>query len=188
MTHKVGTDLGGIRNVERLRERCVVDPETGCWHWKLAKTALGRPAVNLIHPVTGRRRKLPGTRAAWILANGRDVPEGRIVRLRCRSMDCCNPEHVKCTTRKEWGQHMAKIGANKPDPVRHLTLVRRGLQFAKLNMEIAREIRASPLPAREEALRRGVCQSTITAVRRNERWKERAPVIASVFDLGGLAA
>ena len=185
MSHPKGTDLGGVRSVDRLRERCVVDDETGCWHWKFG-TSHGRPRLVVSHPAVGEHIRMGGARAAWVLANGRDVPEGQIVRLRCRSRDCCNPEHTKATTRAEWGKHIAKVGAGKCDPLRRARITRVAQARSKLNPELVREIRASELPARAEAERHGIAMSTVTAIRRQTRWKD-AIAAAGVFHLAGVA-
>jgi hypothetical protein len=185
MSHPKGTDLGGVRSVDRLRERCVIDDETGCWHWKFG-TSHGRPQLIISHPAVGEHIRMSGARAAWVLSNGRTVPEGQIVRLRCRSLDCCNPEHTKATTRTEWGKHIAKVGANKCDPLRRAQITRDAQARSKLNREIVSEIRASDRPAREEAARHGIAMSTVTAIRRRTRWKD-ALTASSVFNLAGVA-
>lgn len=187
MAHAFGTDLGGVRNVERLRDRCVVDELTGCWLWKGGRSH-GRPRVMLVHPETGKHVRMSGPKAAWVLSNGHDVPKGRIAMLTCRSADCCSPEHSKAATRVELGRHLAKTGAAKHDTLRRAQMTRKAREVSgKLSIEIAREIRSSDLPAHEEAKRWGVGKTTITAIRRNERWRETV-VVASVFGLGGLAA
>jgi hypothetical protein len=114
MPHAPGTYLGGIRTLEDLRERCVIDADTGCWHWRMAITQ-GAPRVHLQHPQDGRKVTMRGRRAALLLATGRDLPRGHTAYARhcCQADDCVNPEHSRSGNRREHGQWLTKSGKVK---------------------------------------------------------------------------
>ena len=52
MTDRKGIRQGGIRTEADLMGRCVVDEDTGCWHWRMAVDAKHRPSMWL--PELGR--------------------------------------------------------------------------------------------------------------------------------------
>ena len=106
MSHPHGTYLGGIRNLDDLRLRCVVDEDTGCWHWRLSKCD-GVPKVHVTHPALPRPGHIMrGRRAALLLARGRDLPAGHVAyaRLTCQSADCVNPSHCQSGDRHAHGR------------------------------------------------------------------------------------
>ena len=115
MAHQHGAHLGGIRTLEDLRLRCVVDDVTGCWHWRLSKCA-GVPKVHVTHPALPRPGHIMrGRRAALLLARGRDLPKGHVAyaRLTCTSPDCVNPAHCQSGTRDDHGRYLSQSGRVK---------------------------------------------------------------------------
>ena len=84
----------GIRTIEDLRERCWIDTDTDCWHWRGA-TSLGSPAVCIPgHGGAGRMG-----RAVCFLKTGKLPARGVIWHCVCATRHCANPEHLKPTTR-----------------------------------------------------------------------------------------
>jgi hypothetical protein len=116
MPHAHGADIGGIRTLDDLRARCVIDEETGCWHWRLA-ISQGSPRVHVKHPALPGDNKstMRGRRAALLLATGRDLPKGQFAyaRLCCAASDCVNPKHARAGTRAEHGEWLRKTGKVK---------------------------------------------------------------------------
>lgn len=117
MSHAHGTNLGGIRTLDDLKARCVIDDITECWHWTLAMWK-NAPRVHLLTPDTGRKITARGRRAALYLARGEDMPRGHVAfaRLGCTSADCCNPEHCRSGTKKAWGKYLKQSGRVKGLP------------------------------------------------------------------------
>lgn len=117
MSHAFGTDLGGIRTVNDLRDRCHVDDITGCWIWKHAAPQ-GVPHVHFVHPVRKVRTTAKGRRASLIIASGHDLPRGHVAwRKACCHEDLCvNPAHACSGTKAEWGKWLTKTGAVKNLP------------------------------------------------------------------------
>jgi hypothetical protein len=119
MPHKKGTRLGGIDSVEALKKRCIVDDDTGCWHWCMAFTE-GAPKVHYWHPVTGERCVGKGRRVALILARGKDLPPKNLAwqRMCCASSDCVNPDHARSGSKAEWGRWLSSTGRVKNLPAK----------------------------------------------------------------------
>ena len=117
MPHQHGADLGGIRTLEDLRVRCVMDEETGCWHWRMSMSQ-GRPRVHIMHPVSHEGVNMRGRRAALVLATGQDLPplHFAFARLCCTSDDCCNPDHARSGNREAHGEWLRKSGKVKGLP------------------------------------------------------------------------
>lgn len=111
MPIKKGQYLGGVRSVEDLRKRCVVDTDTGCWHWKQCFHQ-GSPRVIMPHPTTGKIVHMRGRRAALVLQRGRDLPAGHKAWRRdcCESDDCVNPAHARSGTRLQWSAWARREG------------------------------------------------------------------------------
>lgn len=94
-------------------------------------------------------------RVAWVLANGRDIPERQFVCHRCDNPRCRNPNHL----------FVARPAENTLD------MVRKGRHgSAKLTPEIVRQIRRSPLSQRACAQLVGVARATIKDLRNRRTW------------------
>lgn len=184
MAPKPGTHMGGIRTVKDLRDRCRVDDETGCWHWRQAFTG-GRPLVALRHPDTQAHIKVRGTRAAAMFRTGklRAIPEGRICWMRCMQDTCVNPEHSRDGSTKEYGDWRRQCGTFRGNP-KQIAANRKTNRAARgvLTMDLARAIRSSDEPAEVLSARLGVKPKQIRAVRAGTYWRECLPG-ASVFNL-----
>lgn len=59
-----------------------------CWEWTRLRSPKGYG--RLMHD----RRAYRAHRVAWVVANGRDVPDGQVVRHTCDNPPCCNPAHL----------------------------------------------------------------------------------------------
>jgi hypothetical protein len=174
VSHQKGAYLGGIRCVMDLRDRCYVDKDTGCWHWRLA-TCQNLPKVHL----HGRKHAVRGRRAAMILSLGRDLVQGEMAVAKCDSLDCVNPGHAFIGTRKDHAEWMRKTGRSKSVKKQISILkARMARKKTKLSFEIAREMRASDEPTHVLAERYGVAKSAASAARSGRSWRE--------FDLIGV--
>jgi hypothetical protein len=184
MSHPHGTYLGGIRDLEDLRQRCRIDPDTGCWHWSLAMVQ-GYPKVHFVAPDTGARVHHRGPRAAQYLAYGHDLPPGHVAwRLpKCTARDCVNPGHVTSGPRQAHGALVRATGVLRglPQTVAANTRIAR-TKLARLTPEQVREIRGAEGTHAELGRRYGIAASQIGAIRRGEAWRDALPG-ANVFSL-----
>lgn len=115
--------MKGIRTVEDIKARCVVDDETGCWEWGLSyshsKTRKVSPIArcHILKP-DGTRALTTAWKAGWLLS-GRKLGKKQVVyRSVCWNTRCCNPAHCKAGTMKQMGAAIAKSGVLRGQPHR----------------------------------------------------------------------
>lgn len=178
-----GDDLGGVRNLLRLRDRCYVDPETECWHWKLA-ICQGSPTVAMVHPVTGKRVKMRGRRAALILKTGADLAKGHsaYALLKCKSLDCVNPDHCQSGSRLRLGKSHAASGRLKGNHRRSIVGRENVEASRKLTSEQVRAIRAGGKSDKAFGAAFGVSASAVWAAKKGLSHKHVPLIATSVFD------
>lgn len=103
----------GVQSLDDMRERCVVDQETGCWSWSMYSVpARGGylPIVWVPAGVIGTAgAKATATRAAWLLS-GRKIRPGNIVWRCCGNKLCINPEHLRSTSKSAHGKWISEQG------------------------------------------------------------------------------
>lgn len=111
----------GVRTLEDLRGRCVVDAETGCWLWRgaLSHGSRGQPTTRVWLPDgEGGGTVATGQRAAWLLA-GKTLRPGHVVwRQLCTRSDCINPQHGAAGTRPQMHAAIVASGRLRGDPRR----------------------------------------------------------------------
>lgn len=155
-----------------MRDRCVINSETGCWEWARATSK--------------SHRQTSGVPVAWDPKTGRVMSVLAIVhriigkpnapmRWRCCRNDlCCKPQHILSGTRADWGRWVSEEDVFKAaTPVtvqRRSTMISAGL--TKLTPADVIVIRTSSETGRELAKRFGVHCATISRVRRHQTWAE----------------
>lgn len=141
---------------ERLKENTAVDAATGCLLFVGAIASNGYGHIS----VSGERRT--AHRVAWELANG-PIPEGLVVRHKCRNRNCINPKHLELGTQR----------ANSyEDKLRDGTLFygERSPQ-SKLTEKAVLEARKSDKPLKQLAEENNVAVSTMSLARSGKTWK-----------------
>ena len=181
MSHKPGTDLGGIRTLEDLRIRCYVSEETGCWHCRMAMCD-GAPRLHLVR-LDGKHVTMRGRRAALYLRDGEMLPAGHIAfaRASCHANDCVNPDHTRSGSKKQWGAEIARRGKWKGLPAKVAANERTNRRRRALTDEQAERVRKCELPATVLAEEFGVSASLVRGVRTGARYMRRSAPPASVF-------
>lgn len=167
--------MRGVYTIDDLRLRCVVDDLTECWTWKGAFTQ-GVGAVWL--PALGKTRTI---RSASMFLTGNELKPGQRVYLKCTNKDCCNPDHMRPMTPKQFGRAQAASGRLKGRPERMAQCIRLARQRSQLTEELVREIRASDETGVAISARTGISRTVISRVRNNLSWKAHAMPGASVF-------
>ena len=92
-------------------------------------------------------------RVSWILA-GNTIPNGYLIRHKCRSRNCVNPEHLETGTQRE----------NMNDKIRDGTLSH------KLTEEQVRQIKTRTGSGEVIAKEFGVTRQTINNIRSGKSW------------------
>jgi hypothetical protein len=182
MTHPKGKDLGGIRTLDGLMQRCHVDSTSGCWHCRLYLNQGRFPQVNIIHPETGQAVKMMGRRAALILA-GKPPNPGHVAfaRSNCEATDCVNPEHSRSASKKVWGKALAASDRMKGLPNKIAANRKTAASQRILTSDQVREIRVSDEPAAALGKRLGVSSYAVWSVRNGKTHKPASA--SSVFAL-----
>uniref|UniRef100_A0A6H1ZWW3 Putative homing endonuclease n=4 Tax=viral metagenome TaxID=1070528 RepID=A0A6H1ZWW3_9ZZZZ len=79
---------------DRFWSKVKTGSENDCWEWQASlSSGYGR----FQYP-SGEER---AHRVAWKLSNNSDIPDGKIILHLCNNRRCCNPKHLKCSTRSE---------------------------------------------------------------------------------------
>lgn len=71
----------------------------GCLLWGAQLNNYGYGRLHLWFE--GKRRKVTAHRLTWVLANGRDIPEGMELDHVCENTACVEPTHLEPVTHKE---------------------------------------------------------------------------------------
>lgn len=173
------------KDLDRIKGRCRIDDETGCWIWTGA-FGNGVAHVSVTNPTTGKLITTTGNRAAWMAAKG-PIPEGKIIyRTACTNLACINPGHLTCGTKAEWGKAAAALGSFAITPERRILNTRSSRSRPKtLTPEEVRMIRSSPKTGKQIAEDLGVLPQTVSKVRRGEAYRDHFQA-ASIF-AGALA-
>jgi hypothetical protein len=131
--------------------RLVERSTDGCWHWKgsIDKKGYGR----VMFPGKSERAH----RVSWYLTHGAFPDSGVVLRHRCDTPGCVNPDHL------EPGSDLANA---------HDRVLRNRTTQAKLTIEQVQEIRLlNGATTAELADRFGVGPGTIQGIRSGKRWR-----------------
>ena len=155
--------MSGIRTIDDIRQRCVIDSEAGCWVWAgYLEPRSGRPAMNMeVEP--GRRRCVRLSIALHLIKNGRIPAQGSRIYYpaACREMACCNPEHHRLLTK---GQINKLVGGHSAASRAKISAANFGK--GKLSMQDRAEILGSDRPLTEIMERYGISLGYASQLRR----------------------
>lgn len=102
-----------------------VDKTETCWLWTGYSTKNGYGSFNM----NGQTQL--SHRVSWKLS-GNTIPDGHVLRHKCRNRHCCNPEHLETGTVAENQADMIRDGTSQRGTKCHM---------AKLTEEQVRQIR-----------------------------------------------
>ena len=156
-----GTCMGGVRSIADIRNRCNVDEDTGCWHWKLAMNC-GAPHIHF--QLAGKTHTMRGRRAVKAIEAGAPLPTAmNAIGLDTCDADCVAPDHIKAVSRYVVGQQIRRLGKCKT--IRKAASGRAAaLKNRKLTLEQVAEIRHSDETQHALAAKFGVTQYAVWAV------------------------
>lgn len=173
----------GVTTLKKLRERCSLrdpkDPDC-CWLWKGAIRESGQAAIHMIDPRTGKATNVTAPHAVAIL-KGKDIPRPGRCWTSCGNRLCCQPKHERTGTYAEWGAWIRETKAWVDNERVRAAASAAGRRRSKINMDIARQMRASPLTDSAEAKRwsarlgYSLSHDVVHDVRHQRRWPEPNP-------------
>lgn len=164
MTHAIGTDLGGIRTLLDLRDRCRFDELSDCWIWSGAVTN-GSPCMRL----PGIGRTVGAGVAICFLVTGNEPEPGTVWHRTCRTKLCVCPDHRQIGDRKS--QMAFSRGVPKPPGVRmRIALTKRAT--STVTDEMVDDILSSNLTALELAAKHGISHTHVCRILRRETRRE----------------
>lgn len=168
--------IDGIRSIEDIRQRCVVDEVTGCWLWSGTRANGGSPSM--WYPVAGK--SVAGGVVLFHLENGTFPPRGRVYHRTCESGECMNPEHRHLGTRST---QMKAAKVERPLTVR-AAIARARRVGSRLSEEDIVAIRESTDSLAVIGERYGIHLSYAGRIRRGVR-RVALTQGASIFNFGG---
>jgi hypothetical protein len=190
----------GVRTLQDIKNRCVIDVETGCWRWSMAMSNNGKPGssmtprVSVPPGVIGPNRSTSSTpRVAWLLS-GKTLGEKHLVWRTCRCDECCAPHHLIAGTRAQEGVWMARSGHRRGKPDRTAVNLRNMLKMATPPHVVQRveAMFAQGMLQKEISAATGLRSETLRRIRLgqhvNSSKRQRLVAQASVFALGRMAA
>jgi hypothetical protein len=138
-----------------IRKRIKIDPKTGCWLWQLRcdKDGYGHTTHAYVHGLDSQAHRL-----SFTAFKGR-IPKGKVVRHKCHTPPCCNPEHLLKGTPQDNTNDSRRDGRKVGKPkLTHAQVVRIKKRLAKGALQ------------REVAVQFGVHPSAISNIKRGRRW------------------
>jgi hypothetical protein len=145
--------------VDRILSCCEEDGD--CLIWTGLNNSIGIPKI----------RNTSGRRVMWELKNG-EIPPGMLVSTTCGRAGCL--EHLALSTKSE----IVARSHERPHTKARVTAANRRSarrERAKINMDIAREIRASDETGLAIAARLGISNDLVSLVRQGKSWREPSP-------------
>lgn len=144
-----------------LMERCIPEPNTGCWLWTAALTQGGYGSVYDL----AQSRWRTAHRAAYETFVSA-IPDGMDILHSCDVPCCINPDHLRPGTHAENMADSSRKGRMKASRARG-----EGQHLAKLTAADVLAIRAAQGTYRDIARQFGVTHATVGYIRRGVTWK-----------------
>jgi len=145
--------------MEEARERFFshVNKTETCWLWIGSKNLYGYGQFTI------KSKPIGPHRFSWLLA-GNTIPEGHLIRHKCRNKHCVNPEHLETGTHQENALDRVRDGTNAKGEKQGLS---------KLTEEQVREIKTYSGDKSYNDLSKdyGVYKSTIEKIVTRKTWK-----------------
>lgn len=144
---------------ERFWSKVDIKSEEECWEWKdsLSRDGYGNISIGSRE----NQHKLMAHRVAKTLSEGKEIEEGKLILHACDNPPCCNPSHL----------FIADHQANMDDMVNKGRSAKM-YNTAKIDYDIADDIRKSELPGSKLANIYNLSESSISDIRNNKTWKE----------------
>ncbi len=155
---------------ERLHEKYIKDPDTGCWLWTggVGEKGYGR--------FWYKGKTIQAHRCSWMLHNG-PIPKGLLVCHHCDTPGCVNPAHLFIGTLKDNMGDCIQKGRFYVS--RHENHYKAKLTWAKVGK--IRLLRKEGITPTKIAKIYNVTQSLISAICNNRKWKVEERGYSGIF-------
>lgn len=179
-----GTILDGLRRLEDIQARCVMDRESGCWRMRKANGTFAGPHHVVVNALTGKTTN--AARLAWTWAHPRySLPRGGVVWRCCGTPECVNPDHLRGGPKLMWGQHCKGSGILKT-PAKRASAIKASRSRCVLTPELRQWLLESTQNNTDAAHGLGISHTRVSQIRiAAKRMTSTAP--ASVFDFARFA-
>lgn len=135
--------------------------ENECWEWKASLMIRGNYGQ-----FRHNNKTLKSHRISYELSFGQ-IPNGKMICHKCGNSKCCNPNHLYAGTAKEnWHDAINHKTAHNLPPIHP-----ENVHCAKINYEIANEIRNSNESGVVLGKKYNITKSMVSRIRRNLAWK-----------------
>lgn len=121
-------DFTGKPLTEKIMDRCVPEPNTGCWIWV---GCYWKDGYGLYGTTDGPRK---AHRLSFEAFNKVSIPKGMFVCHKCDTPACVNPQHLFLGTPKDNTHDMIKKG-RKVNGWAKITHCRRGHEYTQDNLK-----------------------------------------------------
>jgi len=139
-----------------------VNKTESCWLWTgcITKAGYGQLSLNC--------KTHYSHQVAWLLF-GNTIPEGHLIRHKCRNRNCCNPEHLETGTHQQNSNDMKRDGTSCANINRDVKGEKH--HKAKLTEKDILDIRASDIGTMRLAEKYNVGYTHICHIRARKIWK-----------------
>lgn len=168
-----GIRTDGIRTIEDLKDRCVIDEITGCWIWKYA-VVNGQPKMWF----APTQRVVTLGVVIGTLKTGKAPARGEYWHINCETRCCANPDHRECGTRST--QMLAANIRRSPLQMHRMNASAR--ERITISEEVVEQIRSSSEIARVLSERHNVSTAHIWRIRHGTARKPLTVNASSVFN------
>lgn len=143
----------GLPIVERFERYISPEPNSGCWLW------MGFGSINGYGCFAVDSKPVKAHRLAWQLYRGELSPNAHVLH-KCDVRCCVNPDHLF-------------VGTNADNVADKVAKGRQSRANAKIDFEIAQQIRLSPLSDRAAAKQFGIGKSGVNLIRQGKLWRRK---------------
>ena len=168
-----------VTSIAQLRERCSVDPVSGCWNWLGGYNGLSLiPRLWVYDYDRHDKASVSGPRAAWMLAHESAPLPGYLVFRACGNRRCLCPVHLREGKKADLGASLRRSGRLQGTAVearranQKLAMAAAGL--TPTSPDVVRAIRAAPSDVMLSSLAKlhGISPQTVSRIRRGESHRE----------------
>lgn len=152
--------------IDTITKHVVEDGD--CWNWTGALQSCGAT------PTMNYKRKVGAVRRFILLERG-PAPAGRpIATYTCGNPLCVHPEHTDWSKRKAVQQRTTQEQGHQNSTLRNKKIADKARQNGKLTHEQAAAVREAEGNQREIAVRFGISQATVSAIKLGKTWRSYA--------------